>query len=183
MPANKATRKYDLPRFKFGFPQLPSRRPGKTKVKAATTPGRIISERGDGPRPSRETLALELSFKFSIGATKAIALETSSCLGGFYAEPGVLRVSRATRAIHYVVLGGRRNRAGMVAHRHRHRTRLDALPLCGGYPGVFFVPCLSTRDGNPGKRGLQRRRSHRGARGGCAERRWQGFRSDWTRIA
>src|SRR5947208_16987523 len=115
MPANKATRKYDLPRFKFGFPQLPSRRPGKAKVKAATTPGRIISERGDGPRPSRETLALELSFKFSIGATKAIALETSSCLGGFYAEPGVLRLSRATRAIHYVVLGGRRNRAGRHA--------------------------------------------------------------------
>src|SRR5438270_495251 len=81
MPANKATRKYDLPRFKFGFPQLPSRRPGKTKVKAATTPGRIISERGYGPRPSRETLALELSFKFSIRATTAIALETPSCLG------------------------------------------------------------------------------------------------------
>src|SRR5947208_8447363 len=72
MPANKATRKYDLPRFKFGFPQLPSRRPGKTKVKAATTPGRIISERGDGPRPSRETLALELSFKFSIGPPRQL---------------------------------------------------------------------------------------------------------------
>src|SRR5436189_6320460 len=138
MPANKATRKYDLPRFKFVFAQLPSRRPGKTKGKAATTPGRIISERGDGPRPSRETLALELSFKFSIGATKAIALETSSCLGGFYAEPGVLRLSRATRAIHYVVLGGRRNRAGMVAHRRLARCggRADEI----GARGIFWGP-------------------------------------------
>src|SRR5438045_257716 len=152
MPANKATRKYELPRFKFGFPQLPSRRPGKTKVKAATTPGRIISERGDGPRPSRETLALELSFKFSIGATKAIALETSSCLGGFYAEPGVLRLSRATRAIHYAVLGWRRNRAGIVPHRHRYSTRLHALRLDDRHPGDCFLPCLSTRDGKPRQR-------------------------------
>lgn len=125
--ANKANRKYDLPKSKFGF----SPSSAALKGKSGSSTGAIISERGDSPESSDEISALRLSFKFSIRGAKGPPW-AAIMLWGFYAEPGVLRVSRATRVIHYTVSSGRHSRAVMAPLRYHRCARLNALPLCGG---------------------------------------------------